>query len=210
MFCIFKCFKSRNRWLPAYLALFQEYSCGKENIPINVSTITPSICCMMTSSHGNITTLLALCDVNDKGPGPCITNVIATCRKNFSQWESSFLWKLRYHWLKFLRRVAKTLVIQGPGLLWCFHCCSPQQIVQRTIGLSVIFDTIGPVYQHGLTLIPAWINNNIHQMYGMKLLTRIRQLRRPTLYWACDYLVKGVPWMWHHWAGEWGDKWKPK
>ena len=48
-------------------------------------------------------------------PGPCITNVIATCRKNFSQWESSFLWKLRCHWLKFLRRVAKTLVIQGPG-----------------------------------------------------------------------------------------------
>ena len=49
-------------------------------------------------------------------PGPCITNVIATCRRNFSQWESSFLWKLRCHWLKFLRRVAKTLVIQGPGL----------------------------------------------------------------------------------------------
>ena len=48
--------------------------------------------------------------------GPCITNVTATCRKNFSQWESSFLWKLRCHWLKFLRRVAKTLVIQGPGL----------------------------------------------------------------------------------------------
>ena len=47
----------------------------------------------------------------------CIINVIATCRKNFSQWESSFLWKLRCHWLKFLRRVAKTLVIQGPGLL---------------------------------------------------------------------------------------------
>ena len=52
-------------------------------------------------------------------PGPCITNVIATCRKNFSQWESSFLWKLRYHWLKFLRRVAKTLVIQGPGRHQC-------------------------------------------------------------------------------------------
>ena len=56
-------------------------------------------------------------------PGPCITNVIATCRKNFSQWERSFLWKLRCHWLKFLRRVAKTLVIQGPGLKqnWWFH-----------------------------------------------------------------------------------------
>ena len=49
--------------------------------------------------------------------GPCITNVIATCCKNFSQWESSFLWKLLYHWLKFLRLVAKTLVIQGPGIV---------------------------------------------------------------------------------------------
>ena len=37
--------------------------------------------------------------------------------QNFSQWERSFLWKLRCHWLKFLRHVAKTLVIQGPGLL---------------------------------------------------------------------------------------------
>ena len=63
-----------------------------------------------------------------QGPGPCITNVIATCRKSFSQWESSFLWKLRCHWLKFLRRVAKTLVILGPGdnnstlvyvMAWC-------------------------------------------------------------------------------------------
>ena len=27
--------------------------------------------------------------------GPCITNVIATRRNNFSQWECSFLWKLR-------------------------------------------------------------------------------------------------------------------
>ena len=51
-------------------------------------------------------------------PGPCITNVIATCRKNFSQWESSFLWKLRCHWLKFLRSVAKMLVIQGPVPSW--------------------------------------------------------------------------------------------
>ena len=59
------------------------------------------------------------------GPGPCITNVFATCRKNFSQWESSFLWKLRYHWLKFLRRVAKTLIIQGP-VLQCLRDNHPQ------------------------------------------------------------------------------------
>ena len=61
-----------------------------------------------------------------KGPGPCITNVIATCRKNFSQWERSFLWKLRCHWLKFLRRVAKTLVIplavtRGNVSIWRRH-----------------------------------------------------------------------------------------
>ena len=49
-------------------------------------------------------------------PGPCITNVFATRRKNFSQWHRSFQRKLRSHWLKFLRHVAKTLVIQGPGL----------------------------------------------------------------------------------------------
>ena len=53
-------------------------------------------------------------DFHHKRPGPCITNIIATCRKNFSQWERSFLWKLRCHWLELLRRVAKTLVIQGP------------------------------------------------------------------------------------------------
>ena len=47
-------------------------------------------------------------------PGPCITNVIATCRKNFSQWERSFLWKLRCHWLKFLPRVAKNVSNTGP------------------------------------------------------------------------------------------------
>ena len=60
--------------------------------------------------------ILVYVDASISIPGPCITNVIATCRKNFSQWERSFLWKLRCHWLIFLRRVAQTLVIQGPGL----------------------------------------------------------------------------------------------
>ena len=57
-------------------------------------------------------------------PGPCITNVFATRRKNFSQWYRSFQTKLLSHWQKFLRLVAITLVIQGPGLPgnrqpWC-------------------------------------------------------------------------------------------
>ena len=48
-------------------------------------------------------------------PAPCITNVFATRRKNFSQWHRSFQRKLLSHWLKFLRHVAITLVIQGPA-----------------------------------------------------------------------------------------------
>ena len=48
--------------------------------------------------------------------GPCITNVFATRRKKFSQWYRSFQRKLLSHWLKLLRHVAITLVIQGPGL----------------------------------------------------------------------------------------------
>ena len=47
-------------------------------------------------------------------PGPYITNVFATRRKNFSQWHRSFQRKMLSHWLKFLRHVAITLVIQGP------------------------------------------------------------------------------------------------
>ena len=53
--------------------------------------------------------------------GPCIINVFATRRKNFSQWHRSFQRKLLSHWLKFLRHVAITLVIQGPGVLNYFN-----------------------------------------------------------------------------------------
>ena len=48
--------------------------------------------------------------------GPRITNVITTRRKNLSQWECSFLWKLRCQsWPKLPRRVAKTPATQDPG-----------------------------------------------------------------------------------------------
>ena len=39
------------------------------------------------------------------------------CRKNFSQWQRSFLWKLRSHWLIFLRQRHVAVVRQGPGPL---------------------------------------------------------------------------------------------
>ena len=62
--------------------------------------------------------IYAMCLINDN-TGPCIINGFATRRKNFSQWHRSFQRKLRSHWLKFLRHVAITLVIQGPGL-FCY------------------------------------------------------------------------------------------
>ena len=48
-------------------------------------------------------------------PGPCFTTATWRCRKNFSQWERSFHWKLRRHWLKFLRQRQIAVVRQGPG-----------------------------------------------------------------------------------------------
>ena len=74
-----------------------------------------------------ITSDLKLCACHGS-PGPCITIVFVTCRKNFSQWHRSFQRKLHFHWLKFLRHVAITLVIQGPALVdmcetvtWFYH-----------------------------------------------------------------------------------------
>ena len=67
---------------------------------------------------------------------------IATCRKNFSQWESSFLWKLQCHWLKFLRRVAKTLVIQGPDVFVnrrCIFIFMDIYADTKSIGHSMIY-----------------------------------------------------------------------
>ena len=46
--------------------------------------------------------------------GLCLTTATWRCRKNFSQWELSFLWKLRCHWLKGLRQRQIPVVRQGP------------------------------------------------------------------------------------------------
>ena len=48
-------------------------------------------------------------------PGPCLTTAIWRCRKNSSQWQRSFQWKLHSHWLKFLRQRHVAIVRQGPG-----------------------------------------------------------------------------------------------
>ena len=62
-----------------------------------------------------------------KGAGPCLTTATWRCRKNFSQWECSFLWKLRCHWLEFLRQRQIAVVRQGPVLLfWVHHNILPR------------------------------------------------------------------------------------
>ena len=75
-----------------------------------------------------------------KGPGPCITNVFATRRKNFSQWHRSFQRKLLSHWLKFLRHVAITLVIQGPVTRKCFHFMTSSCHILGRVVFGVIPD----------------------------------------------------------------------
>ena len=72
----------------------------------------------------------------DNKPGPCITNVFATCRKNFSQWHRSFQRKLRSHWLKFLRHVAMTLVIQDPALVQIMAWRRPGGRLNKKDGLT--------------------------------------------------------------------------
>ena len=46
--------------------------------------------------------------------GSCLTTAIWRCRKNSSQCQRSFQWKLRTHWLKFLLHRHVTIVKQGP------------------------------------------------------------------------------------------------
>ena len=45
--------------------------------------------------------------------GPCLTTAIWRCRKNSSQWQRSFQWKLYSHWLKFLRQRHVAVVRQA-------------------------------------------------------------------------------------------------
>ena len=50
-------------------------------------------------------------------PGSSIASVFAARRRNLGQWLRSFQRKLRSHWLRFLRRVAVTLVFAGPCIV---------------------------------------------------------------------------------------------
>ena len=67
-------------------------------------------------------------------PGPCLTTVTWPCHKNFSQWEHSFLWKLRCHWLKGLRLRKIAVVRRGPGELFSkptLTHCPPARVTKK-------------------------------------------------------------------------------
>ena len=110
-------------------------------------------------------------DSPQKGPGPCITNVFATRRKNFSQWHRSFQRKLLSHWLKFLRHVAITLVIQGPVTRKMFPF-DDINMVQHHPDFSAVLAFIGHDYsvpsaghiQCG-TMITVILSQNIHNRH---------------------------------------------
>ena len=101
-----------------------------------------------------LTTFLSLAAL-----GPCITNVFATRRKNFSQWHRSFQRKLRSHWLKFLRHVAITLIIQGPVRQNVSSILSPHIYVIFPLFLlysllSLIFFIISPLFSTIISRLP--------------------------------------------------------
>ena len=108
-----------------------------------------------------------------KGPGPCITNVFATRRKNFSQWHRSFQRKLLSHWLKFLRHVAITLVIQDPVTRKMFSfdgviMASPHRGPMMQTGLSwyskALLKICG-VAGHGIKAVISDIMEYFHQHF---------------------------------------------
>ena len=55
-------------------------------------------------------------------PGPRLTTATWRCRRNFSQWECSFRWKLRCHWLEFLRQRQVDSVVVGCRLISTTAC----------------------------------------------------------------------------------------
>ena len=59
--------------------------------------------------------------VNNREAGPCPTTAIWRRRKNSSQWQRNFQWKLHSHWLEFLRQRLVAVVRQGPGVLRRHH-----------------------------------------------------------------------------------------
>ena len=125
--------------------------------------------------------------------GPCLTTAIWRCRKNSTRWQRSFQWKLRSHWLKFLRQRHVAVVRQGQGLHTSgvrFTCIKQSPLTWGVRG----FHTAS--CQWGLILFPTsaseetrghirdeWYNRTIfHISWGTFLDTE--KYKRVMLFWS--------------------------
>ena len=88
-------------------------------------------------------------------PGPCLTTATWRCRKNFSQWECSFHWKLRCHWLEFLQQ-RQIAVVTGPRVP--FHKCYVKPIFAIFLNNTTLILMIqsGDNFAHAMTFQLAW------------------------------------------------------
>ena len=83
-----------------------------------------------------------------------------SCRKNFRQWQRSFQWKLRPHWLKFLRQRYVAVVVQGPGSV---PGPGNNAAIPRTIVDNALWRHMASIRHNELTICRRAMNTtNIH------------------------------------------------
>ena len=73
------------------------------------------------------------------GSGPCLSTAIWRCRKNSSQWQRSFQWKLYSYWLKFLRQRHFEVVRQGPGVHFRRRSKCTVRVLSKMAFISRVF-----------------------------------------------------------------------
>ena len=85
------------------------------------SAFVPPLSASYTRSTIDAFTTVACFLEGKQCTGPCLTTATWCSHKNFSQWECSFHWKLRCHWLEFLWQRQIAVVRQGPVALQGHH-----------------------------------------------------------------------------------------
>ena len=79
--------------------------------------------------------------------GPCFTTATWRCRKNFSQWECSFHWKLCCHWLEFWRRDS------SDGSWYALPCF---RIIQYNLNITFTFGQVSEHLICHIRMIPSY------------------------------------------------------
>ena len=123
----------------------------------NLDCLFKRLCWLTTKKHQS-SALLALfvgdqLVMDSAHKGPCHTTAKWRCRKKFSQWECSFHWKLRCHWLEFLRQQCQIAVVrQGPVLRREILCHNAQ--TKKAMASNVLMMKMSDRNQHYLIRMP--------------------------------------------------------